>query len=149
MRHDLLVFVPQDENVSYSLYAYGAKKGFASYSADMKNLGYTFEGGTVVVLFYYFAGFQRAFVVTGWDSERDEDKAQLPGVEGDLLILYTAIGREVKTLLRLVKLFTLNGNTSAFTYPLIFWYRLCALIRCKKAQNSNVGHLIVKTKELL
>ena len=98
MRQDLLVFVPQEggnsPSVSYSMYACGVKKEKPVYSADGKSFVFKFDGNSVAVLFYYFSGFKRAYVVTGWNSGSGELKSVLPGVEGDLFVLFSATGRD-------------------------------------------------------
>ena len=153
MRHNLLVFVPQEDEqssiVSYSLYAYGVKKENPVYTADHKFLQMSFDANYVVVLFYYFSGFERAYVVTGWDPVKPmgKTKSVLPGVEGDLFILFTAVGREFRTLRRTVKFLTAYNEEGVFKLPLTFWYRLCALIQGRKAHKSNVMHLLHMTKE--
>ena len=146
MRQNLLVFVPQEDGqpslVSYSLYAYGVKKEKPVYTADHKFLQISFDANCVVVLFYYFSGFERAYVVTGWDSAIASGKTKcfLPGVEGDLLVLFTAIGREFRTLRRTVKLLTAYSEEGVFKLPLSFWFRLCALIQGQKQYNASTAY---------
>ncbi len=153
MRQNLLVFVPQEDGqpslVSYSLYAYGVKKEKPVYTAEHKFLQISFDANCVVVLFYYFSGFERAYVVTGWDSAiaSGKTKSFLPGVEGDLFVLFTAIGREFRTLRRTVKLLTVYSEEGVFKLPFSFWFRLCALIQGRKAHKSNIMHLLHTTKE--
>ena len=151
MRQDLLVFVPQEEeqtsSVSYSMYAYGVKKKVPIPTSDGMFLRLCFDGSCVAVLFYYFEGFERAFVVTGWDSEAGRTKIFLPGVEGSLFVLFTAVGREFRTLRRTIKFLTMYSEEGVFKLPLSFWFRLCALIQGRKAQKSNVIHLLHMTKE--
>ena len=151
MRQDLLVFVPQEDgkspSVSYSMFAYGVKKEKPVLTGDGKFLRFNFDGNSVAVLFYYFAGFKRAYVVTGWDTDSGERRSVLPGVEGDLFVLYTAIGREFRTLRRLLSFLTKYSEEGVFKLPLSFWFRLCALIQGRKAEKSNVMHLLHMTKE--
>lgn len=150
MRRDLLVFVPledQKSSVSYSMYAYGVKTGEPKKTDDKKSLCFPLDGNHVAILIYYFSGFERAYVVTGWDSESSEEKSALPGVDGDLLILFTAVGREYKTLKRVIKILTKYSEEEVFKMPKIFWFRLCALIQSRKARPSNILHLLHLTKE--
>jgi len=150
MRHDFLVFVPledQKSSVSYSMYAYGVKTEAPRQTDDEKSLCLSFDGNHIAVLLYYFSGFERAYVVTGWDSESSEKKSSLPGVDGDLYILFTAIGREYKSLKRLIAIITKYSEEGVFKMPQSFWFRLCALIQGRKARKSNVLHLLHLTKE--
>lgn len=56
MRSNLTVHVPQNQNVSYSLFAKGLSIRTPQYSEDESELIFTFQGGTAVVLFYFFGG---------------------------------------------------------------------------------------------
>ena len=140
MRQDLLVFVPQEggnsPSVSYSMYACGVKKE-------------KFNGNCVAVLFYYFSGFKRAYVVTGWNSGSGELKSVLPGVEGDMNVLFSATGRDFWSLEYVINYVTKYSEEMVFKLPLSFWFRLCALIQIRKGTKSNVLHLIHTTKEAL
>ena len=151
MRQDLLVFVPQEDgkssSISYSMFAYGVKKEKPVLTDDNKFLRFTFDGNCVAVLFYYFAGFKRAYVVTGWDTDSGESRSVLPGVEGDLFVLFCAVGREFRTLRRLIGFLTKYSEEGVFKLPLPFWFRLFALIQGRKAEKSNVMHLLHMTKE--
>ena len=68
-------------------------------------------------------------------------------VDGDLFILFTAIGREYKSLKRLIAILTKYSEEGVFKMPQSFWFRLCALIQGRKARKSNVLHLLHLTKE--
>lgn len=129
------------------MYAYGVKKEKPVLTSGGKFLRFNFEGNCIAVLFYYFEGFERAYVVTGWDSNSGESRSVLPGVEGDLFVLFCAVGREFRTLRRLLKFLTTYSEEGVFKMPLSFWFRLCALIHGRKARKSNVMHLLHMTKE--
>jgi len=152
MRQDFLVFVPQEDkmsSVSYSMYAYGVKKSSSDLFKDKNTFCFTFDGNYIVVLFYYFNGFNRAYVVTGWNSESNEEKSSLPGVEGDLYVLFTAVGREFKSIKRVISILTKYSEEAVFKLPHSFWFRLCALIQSRKARRSNIMYLLKLTKEEL
>lgn len=153
MRQNLLVFVPQEggksSSVSYSMYACGVKKEKPEFSADGKFLYFKFDGNCVAVLFYYFSGFKRAYVVTGWDASASETKSALPGVEGDLFVLFAATGRDFRSLEYVIHFLTKYNEEMAFKLPLSFWFRLCALIQGRNAKRSSVLHLLHTTKEAL
>lgn len=129
------------------MYAYGVKKEKPVLNDDGKFLRFNFDGNCVAVLFYYFEGFERAYVVTGWNSDSGENRSVLPGVEGDLFVLFCAVGREFRTLRRLLKFLTSYSEEGVFKLPLSFWFRLCILIQGRKARKSNVMHLLHMTKE--
>ena len=60
MRTNITVHVPQNEEISYSLYARGFLTEKPEISADGKEAELKFLGGTAVVLFYYFQGIFEA-----------------------------------------------------------------------------------------
>lgn len=149
MRHDFLVFVPQEASktsVSYNIYVYGVKKENPANKVD-GCLRFTLDGNQIAVIIYYFSGFERAYVVTGWNPESREEKSSLPGVEGEVHILFTAIGKEFKSLKRVIKFLTEYSDEMIFKLPQVFWFRLCALIQGHKARKSNIMHLLHLTKE--
>ena len=153
MRQDLLVFVPQEggkpSSVSYSMYACGVKKEKPVLSTDGKTLCFKFDGDCVAVLYYYFSGVKRAYVVSGWNSGSEELKSSLPGVEGDLFVLFAATGRDFWSLQYVINFLMKYSEEMAFKLPLSFWFRLCALIQGRKAKRSSILHLVHTTKEAL
>ncbi len=153
MRQDLLVYVPLEDSgeslVSYSMYAYGVKKEKTILSKEGKFLSMKLDGNSISVFFYYFFGFKRAYVVTGWDQNSGEVRSILPGVEGDLSILFTAVGRDFRALRQVIKFLTKYSEEGVFKLPFSFWYRVCALIQGRNAGKCNVLHLLHMTKEEL
>lgn len=142
MRNNLTVHVPQNQNISYSLFAKGLLIEAPKYSEDETELIFRFQRGTAVVLFYYFAGTRRAYVVTGWDSEKDGKKCNLPGVDEDLCILYTAFASKIHLLDYFIKYFSKEDEYALFRLPLLFWYRFTTLIQCKKGKLSYIANVV-------
>ena len=71
MRYNITVHVPQTLEVSYTLFAKGYNIEIPQLSEDETEFTFKFLGGTVFVLFYNFGRFKKAYVVTGWQDERD------------------------------------------------------------------------------
>ncbi|MCQ2242529.1 hypothetical protein [Treponema sp.] len=142
MRSNLTVHVPQNQNTSYSLFAKGLLIDIPKHSDDDSELILKFQGGKAVVLFYYFEGFKRAYIVTGWESEKDGEKCSLPGVDGDLCILYTAFASKVRLLDYFIKYFSKEDEYALFRLPLLFWYRFSTLIQCKKGKLSYIANVV-------
>ena len=142
MRSNITVHVPQNEEISYSLYARGFLTEKPEISADGKEAELKFLGGTAVVLFYYFQGFKRAYVVTAWNNEKDGDKIRLPGVDQDLCVIYTAFAGKIRMLERFIIHFSKDDEYALFRLPLLFWYRFSTLIQCKKGKLSYMQNLV-------
>lgn len=142
MKSNLTVHVPQNQNTSYSLYARGLPIQKPVYSEDESELIFTYKGGSAVVLFYFFEGFKRAYIVSGWESEKDGEKCNLPGVEEDLCILYTAFASKVNLLDRFIKQFSKEDEYALFRLPLLFWYRFSTLLQCKKGKLSYITNVV-------
>ena len=87
--------------------------------------------------------------MTGWDASSSEMKSALPGVEGDLFVLFAATGRDFRSLEYVIHFLTKYNEEMAFKLPLSFWFRLCALIQGRNAKRSSVLHLLHTTKEAL
>lgn len=142
MRSNLTVHVPQNQNVSYSLFAKGLSIRTPQYSEDESELIFTFQGGTAVVLFYFFEGMKRAYIVTGWESKKDGEKCNLPGVDEDLCILYTAFKSKINLLDHFIKYFSKEDEYALFRLPLLFWYRFSTLLQCKKGKLSYITNAV-------
>ena len=147
MRQNLTFHVPQNNNVSYSLFTRGLKIAAPTFDEKENEWIFTFLGGSTVVLFYYFENFSRVYVVTAWESEKDGEKYKLPGVEQDLCVLYTGLGHKISGLERILKHLTKNDEYAPFRLPLLFWYRLGTLIQCRKSRFSYVDNLYHKFAE--
>lgn len=142
MRSNITVRVPQNEDFSYSLYARGLMTGVPVYNEDESELIFNFNGTSAVVLFYYFADFKRAYVVTSWESEKDGEKVQLPGVDQPLCVICTFLGSKIRILDRFIKHFSKDDEYLLFRFPVLFWYRFTTMIQCRMGKISNVTNLV-------
>lgn len=142
MRQSLTVHIPQNQDVSYSLYAGGSKIAVPALSDDQSKYIFEFTGGTPVVLFYTFQNIKRAFVVTAWQDERDGEPVTLPGVEGKLCIIAGFKGYRIRLLDELLKQLTAQNEHYIFTQPILFWYRLAAVIQYAKTKQTAIETLL-------
>ena len=147
MRSNVTVHVPQNEEFSYSLFARGLAVEAPFYNKDESELIFTFKGTSAVVLFYYFCGFKRAYVVTAWKSEKDGEKCFLPGVEEPLCILYTASGSKIRILERFISHYSKEDEYKLFRLPLLFWYRFTTMIQCRMGKVSYIANLVNRFSE--
>lgn len=78
-----------------------------------------------------------AFIVTGWQDERDGDAITLPGVEGSLCLIASFRGYRFRLLDLLLKKLTAQDEHFIFTQPLLFWYRLSNVISARKNKTNG------------
>jgi hypothetical protein len=145
MRHNVTVDVPYSKNLPYTLFSKGSQIELPSVDKTKEFVHFKYGGGTVFALFYTFTTVgrkrvRRAYVATGWNDEKDGEPSSLPGVEEPLYILFKARGREVDRLKRVLYVLVdeQDDEHKAFKLPLLFWHRLCALIRQSQAARSDV-----------
>lgn len=143
MRYNVTVSVPYSKKMPYTLYAKGSQIAIPNVDKNTDFVHFKFGGGTVFVLFYTFDGFRRAYVATNWQDEKDGEAVNLPGVNEKLCLIYTARGRKVDDLKRVIYILTdeQNDEHKVFSLPLIFWYRLSALIQHSRAARSDIAYL--------
>ncbi|MBQ4377658.1 MAG: hypothetical protein II821_00460 [Treponema sp.] len=142
MRQSLTVHIPQNQDVSYSLYAAGSKIAVPVLSDNQGEYIFKFTGGTPVVLFYTFQNIKRAFVVTAWQDERDGEPVTLPGVDGKLCLIARFKGYRIRLLDELLKQLIDQDEHYIFTQPLLFWYRLAAVIQYAKTKQTAIETLL-------
>ena len=142
MRQSLTVHIPQNQDVSYSLYAAGSKIVVPALSDDKSEYIFKFTGGTPVVLFYTFQNIKRAFVVTPWRDERDGESVMLPGVDGKLCLIASFKGYRICLLDELLKQLTAQNEHYIFTQSLLFWYRLASVIQYAKTKQTTIETLL-------
>lgn len=147
MRYNITVHVPQTTNVSYTLFAKGFNIEIPQLSQDESEYIFKFLGGTVAVLFYNFGKFKKAYVVTGWQDERDGEPVTLPGVDGDLCILFSVRGKKYLILDKIIKYLSENDEYEIFQMPLNFWYKLGTLIELHKTRKSYIKNIYLLCKE--
>ena len=146
MRHPLTVHIPQNKDVSYSLYAAGQKAEKPYLLQDESEYVFKFSGGTAVVLFYTFERIKRAYIVTGWQDAHDGEPVALPGVDGTLALVYMTKGSKFRLLDGIIKELTKGDEHFIFSLPLLFWYRLSNIIQYKGGRKSAVQNLIESYK---
>jgi|GEM_PF-902048 len=152
MRYNVTVDIPYQKQSAYSLFAKGSLIDIPHIDNDGGYAHFKFGGGTVFVLFYTFENFRRAYIVTGWQNENDGEAITLPGVSEKLCLIFTARGRKIDELKRVLYILTeeQSDEHKAFSLPVIFWYRISALIQQNIASRSNIEVLWEKfTKKRL
>ena len=142
MRQSLTVHIPQNQDVSYSLYALGSKITVPVLSDNQGEYIFKFAGGTPLVLFYTFQSIKRAFVVTAWQDEQDGELVTLPGVDGNLCLIASFKGYRIRLLDELLKQLIAQDEHYIFTQPLLFWYRLAAVIQYAKTKQTAIETLL-------
>lgn len=142
MRQSLTVHIPQNQDVSYSLYAYGSKIAVPVLSDNQGEYIFKFTGGTPVVLFYTFQNIKRAFIVTSLQDERDGDPVTLPGVDGKLCLIASFKGYRIRLLDELLKQLIAQDEHYIFTQPILFWYRLASVIQYAKTKQTAIETLL-------
>lgn len=143
MRYNITVHVPQTLDVSYTLFVKGLNIEIPQLSEDETEYRFKFLGGTVAVLFYNFGKFKKAYVVTGWQDERDGEPINLPGVDGDLCVLFSVRGKKYLVLDKIIKYLTKDDENEVFQYPLSFWYKLGALIENRKTRKVYINNILL------
>lgn len=143
MRRAVTVSVPYSRKLPYTLYAKGSLTAVPHVDDGADFVHFTFGCGTVFVLFYTFAGFRRAYIAACWESSRDGEGIMLPGVSERLCLIFTARGRKIDDLKRVLYILAdeQGGGHKVFSLPLLFWYRLAALIQHSGAARSDVAVL--------
>jgi len=142
MRQCLTVHIPQNQDVSYSLYALGLKIAVPVLSNNQGEYIFKFTGGTPVVLFYTFQNIKWAFVVTAWQDERDGEPVTLPGVDGKLCLIASFKGNRIRFLDELLKQLIAQDEHYIFTQPLLFWYRLATVIQYARTKQTSIETLL-------
>jgi len=143
MRRSVSVEVPYLKQLPYTLYAKGSLIEIPFFDENENFAHFRFTPNTVFVLFYTFKTFRRAYIVSCWQNEKDGEPIILPGVNEKLCLIFTARGKKVDHLKRVLYILTEEqGNEhQVFTLPLLFWYRLGALIQQSGAARSDLAVL--------
>lgn len=141
MRYNITVDIPYGKKLPYTLYSKGFLIDIPHVDEDSGFVHFKYAGGSVIVLFYTFERFRRAYIATGWESDRDGEPVILPGIYERLCLIFTAKGHKVDHLKRCLWLLTMEDKDAVFRLPLLFWYRLAALIQFSGAKKSDVLYL--------
>ncbi len=133
----MIVDVPYSKELPYTLFSQGCtadvphvdRKGFVNFE---------YKAETVVVLFYTFKNFRRAYIITE-PKKSDSIKLNiLPGCRCPVKIIFVAKGRKIDHLKRCLYILTQDDKYAVFKFSLIFWYKLAALIEFSGAQKSDI-----------
>lgn len=140
MRHNVYVKIPINDEVAYSLYAQGLLSEIPANINDEYYL-LKFSGGTAFILFYTFANFRRAYIVTEWESNLDGEKIFLPGIEAPLYVIYMAKGKKIDHLKHALHLLTKNDEYAPFKLSLDFWKKLSYQIEFYGSDKVNIFYI--------
>ncbi len=149
VRYNVTVDIPYEKKLPYTLFAKGYLIETPHIDSNKDFAHFKFLGGSIIILFYTFEQFRRAYIVTGRDEKKDKEYIILPGITEKLYLIFTARGRKVDHLKRCIYLLTREDEHAIFKFPLLFWYRLTGLIQFSGAKKSDVLHLykqFAKTK---
>ena len=146
MRYSVTVDVPYLKKLPYTIFSKGSVIEIPHIDKNQDYVHFKYAGGTVFVVFYTFKKpapqkeYRRAYIVTCWESETDGESITLPGIDEKLCLIYMARGRKVDDLRRVLYVLTeeQGDEHKVFKLPLLFWYRLGALIQQSGAARSDV-----------
>lgn len=141
MRHNVSVKIPQRAGFSYTAFAQGLKIATPEKDSAGNFITFKFLGGTVFAVFYTFAEFRRAYLVTDWESEMDGERIFLPGIETPLCLVWKAKGRKIDDLKRALYWLAEKDGDAAFRLPLPFWQKLSRVLQNGGAKKSEVLYL--------
>ena len=143
MNHHVNVSIPIDTNISYSLFAQGLLIDIPQ-NDDVGNIIFKFKAGSVIALFYTFANFRRAYLVTEWQNQNDGEAILLPGIDLPLIVLFKAKGRRIDELKHALHILTKDDRHAPFKLPLEFWQKLSNLLELKRSYKEEVFYLYNK-----
>lgn len=143
MRHNVYVKIPISDDISYSLFAQGFLIDIP-HDDDKESIIFKFQGETVIALFYTFANFRRAYLVTEWQNQNDGEPIHLPGIDVPLYVLFKAKGRRIDELKHALHILTKDDRYAPFKLPLEFWKKLSNLLELKRSYKEEVFYLYNK-----
>lgn len=143
MRHNVYVKIPISDDISYSLFAQGFLIDIP-HDDDKESIIFKFQAGSVIALFYTFANFRRAYLVTEWQNQNDGEAIHLPGIDVPLYVLFKAKGRRIDELKHALHILTKDDRYAPFKLPLEFWKKLSNLLELKRSYKEEVFYLYNK-----
>jgi hypothetical protein len=143
MRHNVYVKIPISDDISYSLFAQGFLIDIP-HDDDKESIIFKFKAGSVIALFYTFANFRRAYLVTEWQNQNDGEAIHLPGIDVPLYVLFKAKGRRIDELKHALHILTKDDRYAPFKLPLEFWKKLSNLLELKRSYKEEVFYLYNK-----
>lgn len=147
---NIIVDVPYNKKLPYTLFAQGLMSCPPLTDSDGAFMHFEFVGKAVLVLFYTFESFRRAYIVAVWQPCKLSPIA-LPGIGCKLFVLFEARGHKIDHLKRCLFLLTDSNTGGVFMFPHLFWYRLAGLIQFHGAPKSEVMTLynhFIKIKDM-
>ena len=140
MDKHIIVNVPYGKKIAYTLFVNGSTVEIPHVEKDGDFVSFKFNKKDIFVLFYTFADFRRAYIVTGY-KKKLEAGITLPGINEKLSLLYVAKGRKIDHLKRSIFLLTQKDKYKIYYFPAIFWFKLAGLIQFNGAKKSDVLYL--------
>lgn len=147
MNKYIIVNVPYGKKIAYTLFVNGSPVEVPHVEKDGEYVSFKFKKKDVFVLFYTFADFRRAYIVTGY-KKKLQTNITLPGISEKLSLLYVAKGKKIDHLKRSIFLLTQKDKYKIYYFPAIFWFKLAALIQFNSAKKSDVMYLYEQFKSL-
>ena len=130
--------------MSYSLFAQGLLSEIPVENKEKDSLVFKFSGGSVFCLFYTFANFRRAYIVTAYLDENDGEAVTLPGIEIPLYVIFKAKGRKIDDLKHVLYILTKEDHYAPFRLKIEFWEKLAAMIEYHGSYREEVIFLYNK-----
>ena len=143
-RQSVYVNVPIADKMSYSLFAQGLLSEIPVENKEKDSLVFKFSGGSVFCLFYTFANFRRAYIVTAYLDENDGEAVTLPGIEIPLYVIFKAKGRKIDDLKHVLYILTKEDHYAPFRLKIEFWEKLAAMIEYHGSYREEVIFLYNK-----
>ena len=138
----ICVHIPYNIRISYTLFSLGHHVGKPTPDKNGDFLVFSYVGTSIFLLFYTFPGFRRVYVVT--EANGYADKKKLPGVDGELRILWEGRGRKYDLLKKAMFVFTDFDKFEVFSFPPEFWIKLTNKIEAKKISEESLWFLYRK-----
>lgn len=148
----IYVDVPYTNKIAYSLYADGFSIQNPVVSENREYITFTYPKKSVFILYYeFFTPFKRktrrAYIVTGYRTSALNKGISLPGVSERVEVIFQARGHKVDDIERLKKILIEGQNENIlFKFPLIFWYKLSAMINYQKGKRIDALRLFNQYK---
>jgi hypothetical protein len=117
------VRIPAEGTSDFTVYAHGSVQGRITFIEDQ---GYFARLEGTAAVFYTYPKYRLAYVIC--EGNPDEGLHDIPEVLHPVKILYTARGRKIDILKRVLWILDRTYGEKAYMLPEIYWYRLCGLI---------------------
>lgn len=142
----MIIDIPYSKKLPYTLFSQGCT-ATVPHIDNNGFVNFTYSAGTVVILFYTFNDFRRAYIISEPKKKDIFELCELPGCRVPVKIIFTAKGRKIDYLKRCLFMLTKNDKYEIFKFPYIFWYKLASLIQFSGAKKSDVEILYNQFKK--